>query len=197
MIRINLLPPAARRRRRRQPGRERSALALMSLGWGALVFAGYLWIAATEADIAALRGQTAAVASEREAVRRSFDPQALVAREQALQAEREALVQLQAGRRTPAALLAELAALVAATGSGAGGSPFVGAEPGASLWLTELREQDRGRWSLTASAADLAALTDFVRRLGASERFAAVGPTEYVRGADGRLELRVELTARE
>ena len=129
MIRINLLPPAARRRRRRQPGRERSTLALLSFGWGAVVVAGYLWIAATDAEIAELREQTAAVAGEREAVRRSFDPQALVGREQALQAERDALAQLQAGRRSPAALLAELAAQVA----GAEASPFAGAGPGAPL----------------------------------------------------------------
>ena len=63
--------------------------------------------------------------------------------------------------------------------------------------LTELRALGGGRWLLAASAADLPTLTGFVQRLAASERVAAMGPTEYVRGDDGRLELRVELTVPE
>ena len=108
MIRINLLPPSARRRRRRQGGRDRLALPLMSLAWAALLSAGYLWIAAKEAGIVELRAQKAELDQQRQDILRSFDETALVVREQALQAERQALAQLQAGRRTPAPLLTEL-----------------------------------------------------------------------------------------
>lgn len=194
MIRVNLLPPSARRRRRRQPGRERWVLALMSVAWAALLGAGYLWIAATEAETVELRAQKADLDRQRQEVLRSFDEQALVAREKALQAEGRALAQLQAGRRTPAPLLAELAEIVGAAGPDAPiGSPFIRRGP---LWLTELRDLGTDRWALLASAADLPTLTGLLRRLQASERFAAVGPAEYARDDAGRLALRVELTLR-
>ncbi len=190
MIRINLLPAAARRRRRSRPGRERGALALMSLGWAGLLTAGYLWIAATETEITELRGQTTAVVRDRNAVRKTFDERALVDREQALQREREALARLSSARRTPAPMLAELAQIFAA---GVGG-PFVAGGP---LALRELRDLGEGRWMLVASAIDLSALTGLLRRLEASPRFAEVGDAEYARGDDGRLALRVTLTAQE
>ncbi len=191
MIRINLLPVAARRRRRRRGGRDRAMLAVMSFGWAALLTAGYLWIAATEAEIAELRGQTTAVVRDRDAVRKTFDERALVDREQALHLDREALAQLAAARRTPAALLAEMVEIVAAESGGA--SPFAGGP----VALRELRELGDGRWLLVASAADLPALTSLLRKISASPRFAAVAPAEYARSDDGRLALRVTLTVRE
>lgn len=190
MIRINLLPVTARRRRRSRPGRERGVLALMCLGWAALLITGWLWIAATEAEIAELRGQTTAVVRDRDAVRRSFDERALVDREQALQREREALAQLSTARRTPAPVLAELAQIF---GAGADGPPLAGG----ALALRELRELEDGRWLLVASAADLPALTELLRRISTSGHFAAVGQAEYARDDDGRLALSVTLTARE
>ena len=186
MIRINLLPTAARRRRR--PGREHAVLAVMSLGWVALLTAGYLWIAATEAEVVALRGQAAAVVSDRDAVRERFDERALVDREHALQNERAALAELATARQTPAVLFAALVEVAAASGSS---SPFGGAGPVA---LQELRELADGQWQLVASAVDLPTLTDMLRRMRASHHFALVGRAEYARADDGRLTLRVTLT---
>ena len=106
MIRINLLPPAARRRRRRQPGRERSTLALMSLGWAALLTAGYLWIAATDAEIADLREQTATLTAQTRSTIAAFDQAALSERQSQHRAARAALARLRDARRSPELLLA-------------------------------------------------------------------------------------------
>jgi hypothetical protein len=65
VIRINLLPPSARRRRRRQPVREGVILGAMSLGWAVLISVGYLWIAATEAEVAERRAQVEALVAQR------------------------------------------------------------------------------------------------------------------------------------
>jgi hypothetical protein len=194
MIRINLLPPSARRRRRRQGGRDRLMLPLMSLGWAALLSAGYLWIAATEAEIVELRAQKAALDQQRQDILRSFDETALVVRERALQAERRALAQLQGGRRTPAPLLAELAEIVGAAGPDAPlDSPFTARGP---LWLTELRDLGGGQWLMAASAADLRDLTGLLRRLQASERLATARLEEYARDDTGRLALRITFAVR-
>jgi len=91
MIRINLLPPAARRRRRRQPGREGSVLALMSLGWAALITAGYLWIAATETEIAELNARTAGITAQTRLAFAALDQAALSERQSQHRAAREAL----------------------------------------------------------------------------------------------------------
>ncbi|MBK9752897.1 MAG: hypothetical protein IPO88_05200 [Nannocystis sp.] len=196
MIRINLLPQTARRRRRPRAGRELPVLALVLVSI-ALITAGALWSAATEAESDELRQQTASLKEETRAVRDSFDPGALVPRERALQAERAAQDQLKVGRRTPTALLVVLAEIVAAGDPAAlpGESPFAGRARKGPLWLSELRELDARQWSLTASAADLPTLTGLLRRLRSSEHFAAVAPAEYVR-EDDRLTLRVTLSVR-
>ena len=85
MIRINLLPQTARRRRRPRAGRELPVLVLVLVSI-ALITAGALWSAATEAESDELRQQTAGLKQETRAVRDSFDPEALVPRERALQA---------------------------------------------------------------------------------------------------------------
>lgn len=194
MIRINLLPPSARRRRRRQGGRDRLMLPLMSIAWAALLSAGYLWIAATEAEVATLRAQKAALDQQRQDILRSFDETALVVRERALQAERQALAQLGAGRRTPAPLLVELAAIVGTAGPDAPlDSPFTARGP---LWLTELRDLGGGQWAMAASAADLPDVTGLLRRLQASERLASARLEEYARDETGRLALRITLGVR-
>lgn len=197
MIRINLLPQSGRRRRRRRPGRE-LPIAVLVLVSVALLAGGALWIAATEADSAALRRDTEVLTREIKAVRAGFDATTLVARKQALQVESAAQEQLRAGRRTPARLLAALGPIVAAGDPAAvpDESPFAGRSRNGPLWLDELREAAAGRWALTASAVDLATLTGLLRRLRASEQFAAVAPAEYVR-QDGRLTLRVMLVVRE
>jgi hypothetical protein len=196
MIRINLLPPAARRRRRRPPGREHSALALMSLGWAALITAGYLWIAATDAEIAELRARTDALAQQTRRARETLDQAALSERQSQLRAARDALGRLRADQHSPAPLLAELATLVAAEEPAAAGSPFA-ARADARLWLTDLQQLTRDRWSLAGSAHDLAELTELLTRLAASPRVAAVGRPEYARDDAGRLAFRVELSARD
>lgn len=197
MIRINLLPQSARRRRRRGPGRE-LAIAVLVLVSAALITAGALWIAGTEAESEALRRETEELSRATKAVRAALDPATLVPRERALQAERAAQEQLRVGRRTPGPLLAALAPIVAAGDPSAvpGESPFAGRARNGPLWLDELREQAPGQWSLTASAADLPTLTDLLRRLRASEHFAAVAPAEY-RRQDDRLTLHVTLVVRE
>ncbi len=197
MIRINLLPQSARRRRRRGPGRE-LPIAVLVLVSVALLTAGALWIRATEQESEALRQETERAARALEAARSSLDPASLVPRERALLVERAAQEQLRAGRRTPGRLLAALATIVAAGDPSAlpGESPFAGRDRNGPLWLDELREQAPGQWALTASAADLPTLMDLLRRLRASEHFAAVAPAEYVR-QDSRLSLRVSLVVRE
>jgi hypothetical protein len=196
MIRINLLPPAARRRRRRPPGREHSALALMSLGWAALITAGYLWIAATDAEIAELRARTDALAQQTRRARETLDQAVLSERQSQLHAARDALGRLRADQHSPAPLLAELATLVAAEDPAAAGSPFA-ARADARLWLTNLQQLSRDRWALAGSAQDLPALTDFLTRLAASPRVAAVDRPAYARDDAGRLAFRVELSARD
>ena len=195
MIRINLLPPTARRPRRRQPGREHSALALMSLGWAGLLTAGYLWIAVTDAEIAELRERTDALAQQTRRALADLDQAALSERQSQHRAARDALARLRADRHGPAPLLAELTALVAEDPAAAD-SPFAG-RADATLWLTDLQQLERNHWSLAGSASDLAALTDLMTRLAASPRVAAVGRPEYARDAAGRLAFRVDLSARD
>ncbi len=197
MIRINLLPQSARRRRRRGPGRELpiAALVLVSV---ALLTAGALWIRATERESEALRQETEHVTRAIQAARSVLDPATLVPRERALQVERAAQEQLKAGRRAPARVWAVWAPRGAAGDPSAlpGESPFAGRARNGPLWLDELGEQAPGRWSLTASAADVPTLMALLRRLRASEHFAAVAPAEYVR-QDSRFTLRVSLVVRE
>jgi Tfp pilus assembly protein PilN len=196
MIRINLLPPAARRRRRRQPGREGSVLALMSLGWAALITAGYLWIAATAAEIADLRERTDALTAQTSRARAELNHAALSERQTQLHAAREALGRLRADRRNPGPLLAELHALVLAEDPAAADSPFAG-RADARLFLTDLQQLERDRWSLAGSAHDLSALTGLMMRLAASPRVAAVERPEYARDEAGRLAFRVDLSTRD
>ena len=196
MIRINLLPPAARRRRRRQPGREHSALALMSLGWAALLTAGYLWIAATAAEVTEMREHTATLTAKRSNALAVLDQAALFERQNQHRAARGSLERLRAARRSPAPLLDELHALVVAVERGAADSPFAGG-PDAALWLTELQQQEPGRWSLAGSAREISVLTDLLARLASSPGVAEVGRPEYARDDAGRLGFRVELSARD
>lgn len=196
MIRINLLPPAARRRRRRQGGREGSVLALMSLGWAVLITAGYLWIAATAAEVADLRERTDALTAQTRRARDSLDQTALSERQTRLRAARDALDRLRADRRNPAPLLAELHALVVAEDPAAADSPFAG-RADARLFLTDLQELEHGRWSLAGSARDLSALTGLMTRLAASPRVAHVERPEYARDETGRLAFRVDLNTRD
>lgn len=199
MIRINLLPPPARRRRLRQSGRERAVLALMCLGWAALITAGALWINATEAETAARRAQADDLAQATARALAALGEPALSEQQARLRDERGALERLRSDRGTPAPLLTELAAIVAAADPAAdpADSPFAGREFAAPLWLTELRAQADARWTLTGSARDVAALMGLLRRLQASPRFAAVGRPEYARDPGGRLEFRLELSARD
>ena len=196
MIRINLLPPAARRRRRRQPGREGSVLALMSLGWAVLITAGYLWIAATAAEVADLRERTDALTARTSRARAELNHAALFERQTQLHAAREALNHLRADRRNPGPLLAELHALVVAEDPAAADSPFAG-RADARLFLTDLQQLERDRWSLAGSAHDLSALTGLMTRLAASPRVAGVERPEYARDETGRLAFRVDLSIRD
>jgi Tfp pilus assembly protein PilN len=190
VIRINLLPVSARRRRR-GPARERLALAAMIVGWAALVSAGAAWNAAADAEAAALRDLARARDDERAAVERAHDPAGQQRRQAELAERTQALEQLAAARGTPAAALAAVAGVVAG-----GGSPLQ-PRPEAAAWLTQVRALGGGRWALAGSARDVAALTELVRGLRASGRVAGVGAPEYARGAAGRLEFRLELTARD
>lgn len=196
MIRINLLPPAARRRRRRQPGREGSVLALMSLGWAALITAGYLWIAATDAEIADLRARTDAVTAQTRRALAALGQAELSERQSQHHAAREALGRLRSDRRNPGPLLTELHTLVQAEDPAAADSPFAG-RADARLYLTDLQELERDRWSMAGSARDLAALVGLMTRLAASPRVAAVGRPEYARDDAGRLAFRVDLNVRD
>jgi Tfp pilus assembly protein PilN len=179
VIRINLLPVSARRRRR-GPARERLALAAMIVGWAALVSAGAAWNAAADAEAAALRDLARARDDERAAVERAHDPAGQQRRQAELAERTQALEQL-----------AAVAGVVAG-----GGSPLQ-PRPEAAAWLTQVRALGGGRWALAGSARDVAALTELVRGLRASGRVAGVGAPEYARGAAGRLEFRLELTARD
>lgn len=196
MIRINLLPPAARRRRRRQPGREGSVLALMSLGWAALITAGYLWIAATDAEIADLQARTDALTAQASKALAELGQAELFERQSRHRAAHDALGRLRADRRNPGPLLAELHALVVAEDAAAAESPFA-ARADARLYLTDLEELERGRWTIAGSARDLSALTGLLMRLARHPRVAAVGRPEYARDDAGRLAFRVDLSVRE
>lgn len=190
MIRINLLPTAARRRRR-QPAREGVILGAMSLGWAVLISLGYLWIAATEAEVAERREQVADLATATSMV--ETGESALASRQAVHRARQDALSRLQTGRRSPAPLLADLAAAV--TGDPAA-SPFA-VDPARPVRLTALQSEPGGRWRLSGTARDVAALTDLVRRLAAHPRVAAVAPAEYARDPAGELSFAVAVTARD
>ena len=196
MIRINLLPPAARRRRRRQAGREGSVLALMSLGWAALITAGYLWIAATDAEIADLRQRTDALTAKIRQAHAALGQAELSERQSQHRAARDALEQLRADRRNPEPLLKELHALVVAEDPAAADSPFAG-RADARLYLTDLQELERDRWSMAGSARDLSAVTSLMMRLARSPLVANVGRPEYARDDAGRLAFRVDLSVRD
>ena len=191
MIRINLLPPSARRRRRRQPVREGVILGAMSLGWAVLISVGYLWIAATEAEVAERREQVTALETEQAAI--ETGESALARRQELHRARQATLHRLQTARRSPAPLLAELA--VAVTGDRTA-SPFAH-NPDGALVLHALHAEDAGLWRVVGMARDIAALTTLVRRLRASARVARVAPAEYARAADGRLEFNLAIQVRE
>jgi Tfp pilus assembly protein PilN len=195
MIRINLLPSAARRRRRRQAGREGSVLALMSLGWAALITAGYLWIAATDAEIADLRQRTDTLIVKIRQARAALGHAELSERQSQQHLAREALEQLRADRRNPGPLLKELHALVVAEDPAAADSPFAG-RVDARLYLTDLQELERDRWSMAGSARDVSALTSLMMRLADSPLLTNIGRPEYARDAGGRLAFRVDLSVR-
>ena len=171
-------------------------LALMSLGWAALITAGYLWIAATAAEIADLRERTDALTAQTGRARAALNLAALSERQSQLKAARDALYRLRADRRNPGPLLAELHSLVAAEDPGAADSPFAD-RADASLLLTDLQELERDRWTIAGSARDLSALTGLMTRLAASPRVAVVERPEYARDEAGRLAFRVALSTRD
>lgn len=190
MIRINLLPQSARRRRRREPVREGVILGAMSLGWAVLISVGYLWIAATESEVAERRAQVAELVRETAAI--ETGESALARRQAQYRTRKDELHRLQTARRSPAPLLFELAEAI--TGDPTA-SPFA-ANPG-PLVLTAVQAADGGLWRVSGAARDVAALTTLVRRLQSSERVASVAPAEYARAADGRLEFELAVAVRE
>jgi len=190
VIRINLLPPSARRRRRRQPVREGVILGAMSLGWAVLISVGYLWIAATEAEVAERRDQVLALEAEVAAIETGGS--ALARRQERHRARQEALHRLQTARRSPAPLLFELAEAI--TGDPTA-SPFAATQ--GPLLLRELHAGDGDLWRVTGTARDIAALTTLVRRLQVSPLVASVAPAEYARNAVGHLEFNLAVTVRE
>lgn len=191
MIRVNLLPAAARRRRRRQPVREGVILGAMSLGWAVLISVGYLWIDATEDEVAERRARALDLQAERD--RLETGESALALRQEQLRARQEALSRLQGGRRSPTPWLAAVAGAVAGD---PGASPFAGeAEP--AVRLRELQAADDRRWRVVGTARDVAALTALLRRLKDHPGVAAVAPAEYARGPAGELSFHLVVTARE
>lgn len=191
MIRINLLPTAARRRRRRQPVREGVILGAMSLGWAVLLSIGYLWIDATAGEVAERREQVAALRVERDRV--ETGESALALRQEQHRARQEALTRLRGGRRSPGPWLDEVAGAV---GGDAGTSPFA-VDAARAIHLTALQAEADGRWRMSGTARDVAALTDLLRRLQVHPRVAAVAPAEYARAPAGELSFEVLVTARE
>jgi Tfp pilus assembly protein PilN len=190
VIRINLLPPSARRRRRRQPVREGVILGAMSLGWAVLISVGYLWIAATEAEVAERRTQVEALVAQTAAI--ETGESALARRQEQHRARQDALHRLQTARRSPTPLLFELAEAI--TGDPTA-SPFA-EDLARPLVLTAL-QQDGGLWRVSGAARDHEALATLVRRLQVSRRVASVASAEYARAADGRLEFNLAVTVRE
>ncbi|MBL9106578.1 MAG: hypothetical protein JNL82_37000 [Myxococcales bacterium] len=163
----------------------------MSLGWAVLISVGYLWIDATEDEVAERRARALDLQAERD--RLETGESALALRQEQLRARQEALSRLQGGRRSPTPWLAAVAGAVAGD---PGASPFAGeAEP--AVRLRELQAADDRRWRVVGTARDVAALTALLRRLKDHPGVAAVAPAEYARGPAGELSFHLVVTARE
>lgn len=198
MIRINLLPRTARRRRLRLR-REVVSLAAMLLGWALVTGLGYAWIAGHSARAADLRAATEAVKAETRQLEKKRDNPALAERQRVLKIRQDGLRQLRAQRLAPAVALTELAALFTAADPTSEAEPGL-QDPGApsgdgepALRVLELRAPTPGHWRVDASARDVDALAELVRRLRASGAFHLSYGPEYARAEDGRLRFRVDL----
>jgi hypothetical protein len=199
VIRINLLPRAHRRRRLRLR-REVVSLAAMLLGWALVTGLGYAWIAGHSARAADLRAARDATRAEIRLLEKKRDNPALAERQRVLKIRQDGLRQLRAQRQAPAVALSELAALFAA-GETSAGEPVESEDPGATLThgeppalrVLELRAPTPERWRVDASARDVAALAELVRRLRAGGAFHLSYGPEYAQAEDGRLRFRVDL----
>lgn len=201
MIRINLSPT----KKKKRAGRSSAAagpsfggdsagaivLVVLLLGWGALGGAGW-WLLNREAQAAQeLRAKGSKIAAEADKIEKQIDEeryQALVAQRQQLEA---AITKLEAQRRTPTYVMHELANILTQ-----GKLPDMDEEErrkmttldpdaklnqmwdGTSVWITKLVE--RGDiLELEGGARDASDLSEFVKRLRASARFADVSHPQF------------------
>jgi len=197
MIRINLSPAKKKKRASKSApssaGATSGALVLVGLlvGWAALGGLGY-WLQQRQLAMAQdVRGQASKVAGEVEEIKKKIDEERLQALKDRFNQLDTAIKKLESQRRTPTYVMHELANILTQ-----GKLPDIDEEKQAqmnardpdaelntmwdatSVWVTKLVE--RGDvLELEGGARDASDLSEFVKRLRASARFAEVSHPEF------------------
>jgi Tfp pilus assembly protein PilN len=205
MIRINLSPTA---KRRHQPTRAVTAVQAvvpstqvskggiigvgMLIGWVAIGVVGYILLTNVEDDTVTLKTQAAKLAKEANEITANIDEEGLQARFNRWEELKAARDALEKKRRTPVYVYYELANILS-TGKmpdvdEAEQRKRVALDPDARLdpdwdghavWLMSMKEEDNNVLEVTGGARDPDDLSEFVKRLRASARFARISHPEF------------------
>ncbi|MCA9681634.1 MAG: PilN domain-containing protein [Myxococcales bacterium] len=205
MIRINLSPTAKRKvANTRSAGAVQQlvpstqvskggiiAIAMM-LGWIAVGVVGYLLLTSVEEETNALKLQSTQLAKQAADINAQIDEEGLQARFNRYEELKAAKEALEKKRRTPVFVYHELGNVLT-TGKlpdidEAEQRQRVALDPQArldndwdaqSVWLLSMVEEDNNVLEITGGARDPDDLSEFVKRLRASARFARVSHPEY------------------
>ncbi|EDM74729.1 hypothetical protein PPSIR1_35437 [Plesiocystis pacifica SIR-1] len=205
MIRINLSPTAKRRGASSRTGGavgsivpttdvSKGSLILVGMlaGWIGVGVIGYFMLQSVKADAAALKRKAAKIDKEAKDINAQIDEEGLQARYNRYEELKAAKEALEKKRRTPVFVFYELANILTT-----GEMPDVdeaeqrrreALDPQSrldpsweanSVWLAKLDEDDNNVLKIIGGARDPDDLSEFVKRLRASARFATVSHPEY------------------
>lgn len=221
MIRINLSPTA--KRKLASPTRAVTAVhavmpstkvsrggiyaIVMLLGWVAIGVVAWLLQTGVTEDTARLQGQSAALSKQAKDINDQIDEEGLQARRNYEEEVTKAVEMLETKRHTPVYVYHELANILST-----GKQPSmieieqlrrVNIDPQArldldwdarSVWLRSMVEGENGVLEITGGARDPDDLSEFVKRLRASARFARVSHPEFkreeVKSSSGKKEIK-------
>ena len=207
MIRINLIPSKKRKSTAAVSGgsptetRAAMILAIMAIGWGGLVGVMY-WLQSAEADKQVqLTTQAGQIRAKVEQIRKQIDEERLQAIRDRNAQLKAAIEKLVAQRRTPVYVMHEVANVLT-TGKGPDIDEeeyrrLVARDPEAklnpmwdasSVWVNSVSEKGNSL-TITGGARDANDLSEFVKRLRASRRFATVTHPNF-RTVDGTADKR-------
>ncbi len=197
MIRINLSPAKKKKRATKSaatPSGDNAGLLIlvgMLAGWVALGGLGWWLMQRQLAAAEDLRGQASAVAAEANEIKKKIDEERLQALKDRFNQLDTAIKKLEAQRRTPTYVMHELANILTR-----GKLPDMDTEErlkmttqdpdaelnqmwdASSVWVTRLVEKG-DVLDIEGGARDAADLSEFVKRLRASARFADVSHPEF------------------